>query len=137
LLHLSGNCDPRKPASLCYVTKVGPNTRKWFYNCQESVDDGCGFFLWDDKAGTRETHDVINNTRREYQAQIVNNGNAEQKPLDPLDGLIDFSEHENIPYSQTSSEFKVSNDTSSSRRPASSVYPLQSNDNGRWPDMHQ
>jgi hypothetical protein len=54
-----------------------------------------------------------------------------------LDGLIDFSEHENIPYSQTSSEFKVSNDTSSSRRPASSVYPLQSNDNGRWPGMHQ
>lgn len=82
-------------------------------------------------------HDVVNNTGREYRAPIVNNDNAKRKPLDPLDALTDFSEHENISYSQTSSEFKVSNDTSSSRRPASSVYPLQSNDNGRWPGMFQ
>lgn len=61
----AGNCNPRLPAAHFLVRKEGPNKGKWFYTCQEPKEDGCGFFLWDDKAVGREMHAVINNTRSE------------------------------------------------------------------------
>jgi len=60
-----GNCDPRLPAAHFLVKKEGPNKGKWFYTCQESKENGCGFFLWDDNAVGREMRAVINNARSE------------------------------------------------------------------------
>ncbi|KUJ11244.1 uncharacterized protein LY89DRAFT_595255 [Mollisia scopiformis] len=57
------NCNPRLPAAHFQVKKDGPNQGNWFYTCQESRDNGCGFFLWDDKAAGREMRAVIGNTR--------------------------------------------------------------------------
>jgi hypothetical protein len=51
------------------VKKEGPNTGRWFYTCQESKEIGCGFFLWDDTAKSREAQAVINNTRSEDHDQ--------------------------------------------------------------------
>jgi hypothetical protein len=47
------------------VKKEGPNNGKWFYTCQEPKESACGFFLWEDKAHTREMAAVINNARSE------------------------------------------------------------------------
>lgn len=65
---LSGNCEPRLPASHFQVRKDGPNRGRWFYTCQESKDSGCGFFLWDTDAAPREIKSVINNSRSEPDA---------------------------------------------------------------------
>ena len=62
---LSGNCDPRLPAPRFQVKKEGPNKGKWFYTCQLPKDEGCGFFLWDEKAVGREMGAIINNKRSE------------------------------------------------------------------------
>jgi hypothetical protein len=65
LIQLIGNCDPRLPAAHFQVRKEGRNKGKWFYTCQESKEDGCGFFLWDENAVGREMRAVIGNTRSE------------------------------------------------------------------------
>ncbi|KAE9373096.1 hypothetical protein N431DRAFT_337524 [Stipitochalara longipes BDJ] len=59
------NCDPRLPATQFQVKKEGPNKGRWFYTCQESKDNGCGFFLWKENAAPREVGTVMNNTRSE------------------------------------------------------------------------
>jgi hypothetical protein len=64
-LTFTGNCEPRLPAAHFLVKKEGPNKGKWFYTCQESKEEGCGFFLWDDSAVGREMRAVINNTNSE------------------------------------------------------------------------
>ncbi|KAM3074867.1 hypothetical protein ACMFMG_008280 [Clarireedia jacksonii] len=59
------NCSPRLPAVHFQVKKDGPNKGRWFYTCQEPNESACGFFLWEDKARTRETIAVMNNARSE------------------------------------------------------------------------
>ncbi|PMD41828.1 hypothetical protein L207DRAFT_528427 [Hyaloscypha variabilis F] len=59
------NCDPRLPATQFQVKKEGPNKGRWFYTCQESRENGCGFFLWQEDAAPREMGAVVNNTRSE------------------------------------------------------------------------
>lgn len=62
------NCNPRLPAVKFQVKKEGPNKGRWFYTCQEPKETACGFFLWDDKAKSREMGAVLNNTRTEPHA---------------------------------------------------------------------
>jgi GRF zinc finger len=52
------------------VRKEGPNKGRWFYTCQESKESGCGFFLWDNDAVSREMRAVINNSRSEPVAAM-------------------------------------------------------------------
>ncbi|PQE04354.1 Zinc finger GRF-type protein [Rutstroemia sp. NJR-2017a BBW] len=56
------NCSPRLPAVHFQVKKQGPNNGKWFYTCQEPKESACGFFIWEDKAHTREMAAVIKKT---------------------------------------------------------------------------
>ncbi|PQE24094.1 Zinc finger GRF-type protein [Rutstroemia sp. NJR-2017a BVV2] len=56
---------PRLPAVHFQVKKQGPNNGKWFYTCQEPKESACGFFLWEDKARTREIAAVLNDARSE------------------------------------------------------------------------
>ena len=62
-----GNCEHRLPAPMFQVKKPGPNRGRWFYTCQKPKEEGCGFFLWDDDAKTREKQAVMNNVRSEVE----------------------------------------------------------------------
>lgn len=53
------------PAAHFQVKKEGRNKGKWFYTCQESGENGCGFFLWDESAIGREMKAVMSNRRSE------------------------------------------------------------------------
>ncbi|ELR10142.1 hypothetical protein VC83_04315 [Pseudogymnoascus destructans] len=59
------NCSPRLPASHFQVKKESLNKGRWFYTCQESKEQSCGFFLWDDDAKSREMRTVLHNSRSE------------------------------------------------------------------------
>ena len=53
------------PASHFQVKKEGKNNGRWFYTCQHSKDEGCGFFLWGEEAEGREMKAVVGNSRSE------------------------------------------------------------------------
>lgn len=65
------DCKPRLPAEHFKVKKEGKNQGRWFYTCQQTEPNRCGFFLWDEDAKIREEGAVLNNSRTEPQARRV------------------------------------------------------------------
>lgn len=65
------DCKPRLPAEHFKVKKESKNQGRWFYTCQQTESNRCGFFLWDEDAKIREEGAVLNNSRTEPQVRRV------------------------------------------------------------------
>lgn len=59
------DCENRMPADKFQTKKAGKNHGRWFYTCQKSQTNRCGFFLWEDEAKVREEGAVLSNSRSE------------------------------------------------------------------------
>ncbi|OQO06211.1 hypothetical protein B0A48_08799 [Cryoendolithus antarcticus] len=89
------NCDPRLPAEHFRVKKEGKNQGRWFYTCQNSEPQRCGFFLWDEDAKIREEGAVLGNSRTEPEMRREAEGQMTWGParggmfgnVDPISGL--------------------------------------------------
>nr|OQO15529.1 hypothetical protein B0A51_17748 [Rachicladosporium sp. CCFEE 5018] len=88
------NCDPRLPAEHFKVKKEGKNQGRWFYTCQNSEPQRCGFFLWDEDAKIREEGAVLGNSRTEPEMRREAEGQTTWGParggmfgnVDPISG---------------------------------------------------